>query len=67
MHAVTVNEEKKSVVDLGRCIGCGVCVTFCNFDAIHLVKKSEAIPPKGMLDLYKKIAVARAQQESEEN
>ncbi len=66
MHAAVVNENKKSTVDLGKCIGCGVCVTACNFDAIHLVKKGEVIPPKDTLDLYKKIAVARAQTESEE-
>lgn len=67
MHAAVVGEDKKSTVDLGRCIGCGVCVTFCNFDAIHLVKKAEFIPPKGIIDLYKQIAVARAESESEEN
>ena len=67
MHAAVVGEDKKSTVDLDRCIGCGVCVTFCNFDAIHLVKKDEKIPPKGMLDLYKKIAVARATSENDGN
>ena len=25
-----------SVVDLNRCIGCGLCTTRCEFDAIHL-------------------------------
>jgi ferredoxin len=56
--------EKLAQVDLGKCIGCGVCTTFCNFDAIHLVKKKEEkIPPKDTLDLYKKIAVAKANQE----
>lgn len=25
-----------SVVDTNRCIGCGVCTTRCEFDAIHL-------------------------------
>ena len=25
-----------SVVDTNRCIGCGVCTTKCEFDAIHL-------------------------------
>ncbi len=67
LHAAVVNEEKKSVIDLGRCIGCGVCVTFCNFDAVHLVKKGEAIPAEGVIDMYKKIAVARAESQSEEN
>jgi NADPH-dependent glutamate synthase beta subunit-like oxidoreductase len=26
----------RSVVDLNRCIGCGLCTTRCEFDAIHL-------------------------------
>ena len=25
-----------SIVDTNRCIGCGVCTTRCEFDAIHL-------------------------------
>ncbi|MBR0137799.1 MAG: 4Fe-4S binding protein, partial [Erysipelotrichaceae bacterium] len=25
-----------SIVDLNRCIGCGLCTTRCEFDAIHL-------------------------------
>ena len=25
-----------AVVDLNRCIGCGLCTTKCNFDAIHI-------------------------------
>ena len=25
-----------SIVDLNRCIGCGICTTKCEFDAIHL-------------------------------
>ena len=27
-----------SVVDYNKCIGCGVCTTKCEFDAIHLVR-----------------------------
>ena len=27
-----------SVVDTNRCIGCGVCTTRCEFDAIHLTR-----------------------------
>ncbi|MBN2155635.1 MAG: 4Fe-4S binding protein [Candidatus Lokiarchaeota archaeon] len=60
--AKVVNEI--STVDLTRCIGCGVCVTFCNFDAIRLVKKEkEVIPPRNTLELYQKIAVAKASKE----
>lgn len=25
-------------MDLNRCIGCGLCTTKCNFDAIHLTR-----------------------------
>ncbi|MEG1010519.1 MAG: FAD-dependent oxidoreductase [Ruthenibacterium sp.] len=28
-----------SVVDQNKCIGCGLCTTKCEFDAIHLVRK----------------------------
>jgi len=65
MLAVKVVNEK-SCIDLGRCIGCGICVTFCTFDAIHLVKKrEEKIPPKNTVELYQKIAIARASKESQ--
>ena len=39
MDAITV--EDYSRVDLDRCIGCGLCVTTCDFDAIMLHKKDE--------------------------
>ena len=39
MDAITV--EDYSRVDLDRCIGCGLCVTTCDFDAIKLPKKDE--------------------------
>ena len=28
----------KTVVDENRCIGCGLCTTRCQFDAIHLTR-----------------------------
>ena len=28
----------KSIVDTNRCIGCGLCTTRCDFDAIHLTR-----------------------------
>ena len=31
-----------SVVDENRCIGCGVCTTKCEFDAIHLYRENPA-------------------------
>ena len=39
MDAITV--EDCSRVDLDRCIGCGLCVTTCDFDAIKLDKKDK--------------------------
>ena len=29
-----------SVVDVNRCVGCGVCTTKCEFDAIHLYREN---------------------------
>ena len=29
-----------SVVDANKCIGCGVCTTKCEFDAIHLFREN---------------------------
>ena len=42
-----LDEEKSvSVVDLTRCLGCGLCVTSCPTEAIELRKKErEVVPP----------------------
>ncbi len=49
-----------TVVDLGRCIGCGVCVGACTSGALHLVEKKRAsVPPKSHDALYRKILVER--------
>ena len=34
-----------SVVDENRCIGCGVCTTKCEFDAIHLYREHPSAAP----------------------
>ena len=34
--------DGSSVVDLGRCIGCGLCVTGCPNNVAHLVRKADA-------------------------
>ena len=31
-----------TVVDQSACVGCGVCTTKCKFDAIHLVRATDA-------------------------
>jgi Fe-S-cluster-containing hydrogenase component 2 len=51
---VAVSQELGySVVDLNRCIGCGVCVPTCDVGAISLQKKpSEIRPPETRDELY---------------
>lgn len=45
---VKVCEGKDCIyrVNLDRCIGCGVCVPGCNYNALKLLKKDVAGPPK---------------------
>jgi len=51
-----------AAINLDRCIGCGNCVTVCPAEAIHLKKKQkEMVPPKGVEDLYDRIASEKAQ------
>mgnify|MGYP002937955626 CR=1 FL=1 len=33
----------RSVVDPNKCIGCGICTTKCEFDAIHLEKVTDYV------------------------
>jgi Fe-S-cluster-containing hydrogenase component 2 len=44
MEARTI-KDNVSEVDLGRCIGCGVCVPACAPGATKLVKKERIISP----------------------
>jgi Fe-S-cluster-containing hydrogenase component 2 len=59
MQAITV--EDVAVVDLDRCIGCGLCVPTCDFDAMTLKKKEgeEFVPPKNVVETYVNIARER--------
>ena len=48
--------DDAAVVDLARCIGCGLCVTTCPSDAMTLLRKTdETTPPGGTEALYAKI------------
>lgn len=44
--AVAMKNGGPAVIDLSRCIGCGLCVTTCSKEALQLIKKEAAtIPP----------------------
>jgi Fe-S-cluster-containing hydrogenase component 2 len=48
MNALTINDEEVAQVDKERCIGCGLCVTTCETEAMKLIPKSDAeyhVPP----------------------
>ena len=48
------------VVNLDRCIGCGLCIPVCPNHASRLVKKDrEFVPPRDSNDMYKKIAYGK--------
>ena len=50
----------RSVVDMDRCIGCGVCVHRCDFDAIHLVRVDDTQFAETMGTWYRRAAVSAA-------
>ncbi|MFA5903936.1 MAG: 4Fe-4S dicluster domain-containing protein [Desulfobacula sp.] len=61
MGAITVGEGP-AVVNLARCIGCGLCITRCEFDAITLVEKEESgkyTIPANTVEQYMKMARER--------
>ena len=39
--AVTINDDNVAEINLDRCIGCGLCVTTCPDEALHLELKPE--------------------------
>lgn len=45
-ECVKKNEEGKPIIDENICIGCGICVKKCPFDAIKVVKLPEALEEK---------------------
>ena len=53
-----------SVVDPNKCIGCGLCTTKCEFDAIHIYRDkpecSRMVPREDRFKEIGKYAVKRA-------
>ncbi|MBU0992129.1 MAG: 4Fe-4S binding protein [Proteobacteria bacterium] len=61
MGAIIVAEESE-VLNMARCIGCGLCVTRCEFNAIALVEKEESEKyaiPANSVDKFMKMAQER--------
>ena len=62
MDALSEGSEEVTVVELSRCIGCGLCVTTCPTEAITLVAKPEGdrkVPPATAVELYFEMARRR--------
>lgn len=56
--AIEYNETNKTVVDIDteRCLGCGVCASFCSQKAILMLKRKEKIiPPANMTELMMRL------------
>jgi Fe-S-cluster-containing hydrogenase component 2 len=61
MEAIDIVEDK-AVINLNRCIGCGLCVSTCPSDAMQLVKKpvdQQYVPPETGMETYIRIAQER--------
>jgi Fe-S-cluster-containing hydrogenase component 2 len=59
MEAISMVDDV-AVVNLDRCIGCGVCTTTCPTEALRLHKKDRLhVPPRTQNELYKNIMVER--------
>ena len=49
-------------IDEEKCIGCGLCVSVCHFDALSLVEKmqkNQMEPPADIIDTYMTIAAEK--------
>ena len=60
MDAITI--EDVAYVNVDRCIGCGLCVVACDFEALSMIEKDEAdrwIPPANTFKTYLNIAQER--------
>jgi Fe-S-cluster-containing hydrogenase component 2 len=61
MEAIRIVDDK-AVINLERCIGCGLCVTTCTTGAMQLQKKLEDQlyqPPQSGAETYMRIAMER--------
>jgi Fe-S-cluster-containing hydrogenase component 2 len=61
MDALSI-DNKKVVLDLNRCIGCGLCVSTCPTLSLSLVRKPKAkqpYVPKDIVETYMKLGKAR--------
>jgi Fe-S-cluster-containing hydrogenase component 2 len=61
MEAIRLGDGKM-VLDLDRCIGCGLCITTCPTDSLSLKRKPEAAQPfipKNIVDTHIKLGRAR--------
>ncbi|MDD1652841.1 MAG: 4Fe-4S binding protein [Methanomicrobiales archaeon] len=55
-----VRTNPKAFFDTERCIGCGLCVTGCDAEAIHLVRRQHPPePPRTMVEMGLKIATEK--------
>jgi Fe-S-cluster-containing hydrogenase component 2 len=62
MEAITMGSDDVAVVDLDRCIGCGLCVTTCETEAMRLQLKPEKErrdPPATAQDFMTQLAQER--------
>jgi len=60
MDAITM--DGSAIVNLDRCIGCGVCIPDCATEAIGLVAKDPGgkyVPPRFIYQAYLKMAKER--------
>jgi Fe-S-cluster-containing hydrogenase component 2 len=61
MDALSMDNEK-AVLDLNRCIGCGLCVSTCPTLSLSLVRKPKAeqpYVPKDIVETHMKLGKAR--------
>jgi Na+-translocating ferredoxin:NAD+ oxidoreductase subunit B len=59
MEAISMTDNI-ATVNKDRWIGCGICVTSCESNAVQLLKRGkQRVPPKDHDALYKKIMMER--------
>jgi Fe-S-cluster-containing hydrogenase component 2 len=61
MEAISL-DNGKAVLDLNRCIGCGLCMTTCPAESLTLVRKpdeEQSVVPENIIDATIKLGQAR--------